>query len=77
MPVVGAPVRCTNGAWMVRPPQHCPRGHRLRPGHTIVGTSACACGRHLTWRRECGAVTYGPALGEGCRVLDGPAAIRG
>ena len=50
MPAVGELVRCTNGAWMVRPPLRCPRGHRLRPGHTIVGTIACSCGRHLTWR---------------------------
>ena len=29
MPAVGELVRCTNGGWMVRPPQRCPRGHRL------------------------------------------------
>jgi hypothetical protein len=23
------------------------------------------CGRHMTWRCECGAITYGPALVEG------------
>jgi hypothetical protein len=51
-------------------------GHRLRPGHTIVGTIACSCGRHLTWRCECGAVTYGPALTEQCSLLDGPARVR-
>jgi hypothetical protein len=49
-----------------------PGGHRLLPGHTSVGTIACSCGRHLTWRCECGAVTYGPALAEGCSLLDGP-----
>jgi hypothetical protein len=32
--------------------------------------------RHLTWRCECGAVTYGPALAEGCGLLDGPARVR-
>jgi len=31
-PAVGELVRCTNGAWMVRPPLRCPRGHSLRPG---------------------------------------------
>jgi hypothetical protein len=30
----------------------------------LVGSIACSCGRHLTWCCECGAVTYGPALGE-------------
>ena len=61
---------------MARPPQHCPRGHRLLPGRMLVGSIACSCGRHLTWRCECGAVTYGPALGEGCSLLDGPARVR-
>jgi hypothetical protein len=40
---------------------------RCGPGRMLVGSIACSCGRHLTWRCECGAVTYGPALGEGCR----------
>jgi hypothetical protein len=35
-----------------------------------------SCGRHMTWRCECGAVTYGPALADGCSVLDGPARVR-
>jgi len=39
----------------------------------LVGSIACSCGRHLTWRCECDAVTYGPALGDGCSLLDGPA----
>jgi len=38
----------------------------------LVGSIACSCGRHLTWRCGCGAVTYGPALAEGCSLLDGP-----
>jgi hypothetical protein len=42
----------------------------------LVGSIACSCGRHLTWRCECGAVTYGPALAEGCSLLDGPARVR-
>src|SRR5882762_7220356 len=45
------------------PPRHCPRGHLLQPGRMLVGSIACSCGRHLTWCCECGAVTYGPALG--------------
>ena len=37
----------------------------------LVGSIACSCGRHLTGRSECGAVTYGPALVEGCSLLEG------
>ena len=40
MPAVGVLVRCTDGSWMTRPPQRCPRGHRLRPGHTLAMVSA-------------------------------------
>jgi len=29
-------VRCTDGAWVVRSPQHCPRGHRLAAGVSPV-----------------------------------------
>jgi hypothetical protein len=76
MATVGELVRSTSGAWMVRPPTHCPRGHRLRPDRMLVGSIACSCGRHLTWRCDCGAVTYGPALAEGCSLLDGPARVR-
>jgi hypothetical protein len=36
----------------------------------LVGGIACACGQHLTWRCECGAVTYGPALTNGCSLLE-------
>ena len=63
MPAVGELVRSTSGQRMVKPPLRCPRGHPLRPGRMLVGTVACSCGRHLTWRCECGAVTYGPAPG--------------
>jgi hypothetical protein len=69
-------VRSNSGQWMVRPPQRCAQGHRLRPGHVLVGTIACSCGRHLTWACECGAVTYGPVLAEGCSLLNGPARVR-
>jgi hypothetical protein len=74
--VVGKIVRCTNGAWMVQPPPRCPRGHPLLPGRILVASIACSCGRHLTWRCECNAVTYGLALAEGCSLLDGPARVR-
>jgi hypothetical protein len=45
-----------------------PRVHTLRPGRMLVGTVACSCGRHLTWRCECGAVTYGPGAGRARRL---------
>jgi hypothetical protein len=48
----------------------------LQPGRVLVGSIACSCGRHLSWRCECGAVTNGPALAEGCSLLDGPARVR-
>ena len=32
MPAVGELVRCTDGSWIIRPPQRCPRGHRLGAG---------------------------------------------
>jgi hypothetical protein len=32
MAAVGELVRSTSGAWIVRPPTRCPRGHALRPG---------------------------------------------
>ena len=76
MPAVGDLVRSIDGAWMVRPPTHCAHGHRLRPGRMLVGSIACSCGRHLTWRCECGAVTYGPALAGACSLLNGPARVR-
>jgi hypothetical protein len=74
---VGERVQSTWGQWIVRPPLRCPRGNPLRPGRMLVGSIACSCARHLTWRCECGAVTYGPALAERCRLLDRPARVRG
>jgi hypothetical protein len=74
---VGELVRSTTGQWMVKPPLHYPRGHPLGPGRMLVGSIACSCGRHLTWRCDCGAVTYGPPLGAGCSLLDGPSRVRG
>jgi hypothetical protein len=70
MAAVGELVRSTSGQWMVRPPQHCPCGHRLRPGHMLVGSIACSCGQHLTWRCDRGAVSYGPALDEAIAELE-------
>jgi hypothetical protein len=52
------------------------RGHPLMTGRMLVGTMACFCGRHITWRCDCGAITYGPPLGEGCSLLDGLARVR-
>src|ERR1700756_3781030 len=60
MAAVGELVQSTSGQWMIRAPQHCAEGHRLRPGHMVVVTIACSCGRHLTWRCEGGAVSYRP-----------------
>jgi hypothetical protein len=45
--------------------------------HLSAGSVPCSCGRHLTWRCECGAITYGPILGDGCTPLHGPARVRG
>jgi hypothetical protein len=56
---VGELVQSTTGQWIARPPQHCPRGHLLRSGRFLVGSIACSCGRHLRWRCECGALTWG------------------
>ena len=36
-----------------------------------MGSIACSCGHHLTWRCECSAVTYGLALADGCSLLNG------
>jgi hypothetical protein len=42
---VGDLVRGTDDQWMVRPPQHCPSGHKLAPGRVLVGHVPCGCGR--------------------------------
>jgi hypothetical protein len=79
MAAVGELVRWTDGSWMVRPPQRCPRGHRLAPGRTLVGRQPCNCGEHgghMTWTSECGATVYAPPLSAACRVLHGAAAVR-
>jgi hypothetical protein len=79
MPAVGELVRCTDGSWMTRPPQSCPRGHRLGRGAMLVGHQPCGTcrGGHTTRTcLDCGAVVYGPPLRIDCRVLAGPAAVR-
>jgi hypothetical protein len=75
-PDIGDLVRSTTGQWMVRPPERCGNGHLLA-GHCIVGTLPCHCqDRHLTWCcDECGHITYGPALGANCSVINGPARV--
>jgi hypothetical protein len=55
--LVGELVRCTHGCWTVRPSER--RGRKLATGRMLVGSIACSCGGHFTWRCECGAVTYG------------------
>jgi hypothetical protein len=50
VPAVGDLVRSTDGDWMVRPPLHCPSGHRLKRGRILVSSIACSSGRHLTSR---------------------------
>ena len=77
MPAVGDLVRCTNGAWMVRTPERCRRGHRLGAGRVLVGHQPCSCrGGHTSWAcLQCGAMAYGPPLRADCRVLAGPAAV--
>jgi hypothetical protein len=62
MPAVGELVRCTDGRWMVRPPERCPRGHQLGAGRVLVGHQPCSCrGGHTSWFcLECGAIVYAP-----------------
>lgn len=79
MPEVGDLVRTTVDTWITRPPARCPNGHALDAGRVLVGHEACAGhgGGHTTWTcRTCEATVYGPALGEHCRTLTGPAAVR-
>jgi hypothetical protein len=66
-----------DGQWMVRPPERCAQGHLL-VGNCIVAAQPCRCqDRHMSWCCEtCSHVTYGPALGENCSLLHGPARVR-
>jgi hypothetical protein len=79
MPVpanVSDPVRGLYRDQMDTPPQRCTRGHWLLPGHMIVYNIPCSCGDHITWECECSAVTYGPALTEGCSLRERPGRVR-
>jgi hypothetical protein len=54
-------------------PYRCARGHWLLPGHMIVASRPCSCGRgrHVTWECECGDVTYSPKLRDSCALSKG------
>jgi hypothetical protein len=64
-------VRFLERMQMDRRPHRCKRGHWLLPGHMIVGSLPCSCGRHTTWECECSDVIYEPALTELCTLLNG------
>lgn len=51
-------------------PYRCANGHWLLPGHMIVGSRSCSCGRgrHTTWECECGDVTYSPKVRDACSL---------
>ncbi len=74
---VGDMVLGINGEWMVRPPENCGCGHLLA-GNCIVAAQPCSCqDRHMSWRCDtCGHITYGPALGPDCDLLNGAARVR-
>lgn len=78
MPEPGDLVR-RGDKWVTVAPTHCPNGHELGPGRTLVGHTPCSCGQrggHTTWWcRECDTPTYGPPLQPGCRPLAGPADV--
>jgi hypothetical protein len=80
MPVVGDLVRRSDGAAMVLPPRHCPRGHEFGLGKMLVGHQPCNCrarGGHLTWEcLECCGVVYAPPFMADCQPLGGAAAVR-
>ena len=79
MPAIGDLVPAPSGKWTVTAPTHCEAaGHPLGPEQVLVGHVACLpCSGHTTWTcQECGATTYGPAVGDGCSMLNGPAAGR-
>jgi len=47
MVAVGELVRFPSNRSVLPPPIRCPRGHLMRPERMLVGSTACACGRHL------------------------------
>lgn len=51
-------------------PYRCARGHWLLPGHMMVGSRSCSCGRgrHTTWECECGDITYSPKVRDSCEL---------
>src|ERR1700722_9787295 len=49
-------VRFIERTQLDRRPHRCTRGHLLLPGHMIVGSMPCSCGRHTTWECECSDV---------------------
>ena len=57
-------------------PHRCMRGHWLLPGHMLVGSMPCSCGRHTTWECECSDVTYEPVLTESCTLFKRRRAVR-
>ena len=59
-----------------RRPHRCTRGHWLLPGHMLVGSMPCSCGRHTTWECECSDVTYEPVLTESCTLFKRRRAVR-
>ena len=69
-------VRFLERTHMDRRPHRCTRGHWLLPGHMIVGSMPCSCGRHTTWECECSDVTYEPVLTESCTVFKRRRAVR-
>src|ERR1700760_3513739 len=77
MVAVGELVRFPSNRSVLAPPIRCPRGHLMRPERMLVGSTECSCGRHLTWRCHCGAVTYRPELGEKCILPRRPAVPAG
>jgi hypothetical protein len=52
------------------------RGHWLLPGHMLVGSMPCSCGRHTTWECECSDVTYVPVLTKTCTLFKRRRAVR-
>ena len=77
VPVIGELIPA-EGNWVIHAPNHCTNHHPLGPEQVLVGHLACLpCGGHTTWTcLQCDAVAYGPPPGEGCSVLNGPAAVR-
>jgi hypothetical protein len=64
MPAVGDLVRCTDGSWMTRPPQSCPRGHRFTGGRLLDGLAGWPRRQHSAVPQGQGRLlAVGPTLG--------------